>query len=324
MEQISAIEHFLYYLHHHPAVVSLPQPKVLLGHTESYAAMVGNIIETASLTDTFQFTAMGLDATPIEQLATAITQADLYVLFYDASTLPNPTAEGPMFIRALQGVMSEHWKKSLLFKDYGDYFYDTFSVSPQRIAGLNAALIDNMHQGQTLSFSDERGSYFEVPLRELKKWTNINGVGNYDLAPGEIATHSESINGHVKFVGTFLSTIPFARKYGIIETPLELWIEDSTITRIATEMPGLEHDFTKYLNANPSNRRIEELGIGTNEGVTQLYARNAGFEERHCGLHLGLGGGAKGSHHLDLIFNSGTLAVDKRVVFDGQFNLAAV
>jgi leucyl aminopeptidase (aminopeptidase T) len=121
----------------------------------------------------------------------------------------------------------------------------------------------------------------------------------------------------VRFLGTFLSTIPFARKYGIIESPLELWIENSVVTRIATDVPGLEHDFNKYLDANPSNRRIEELGIGTNEGVSQLYARNAGFEERHCGLHLGLGGGAKGSHHMDLIFNSGSLAVDKRVVFDG-------
>ena len=149
--------------------------------------------------------------------------------------------------------------------------------------------------------------------------TDINGVGNYDLAPGEIATHSDAINGHVKFLGTFLSTIPFARKYGVLESPLELWIENSTISRIATDVPGLEHDFNKYLDANPSNRRIEELGIGTNEGVKDLYARNAGFEERHCGLHLGLGGGAKGSHHLDLIFSGGVLALDDKPVFDGRF-----
>jgi hypothetical protein len=322
MDQSSAIEHFLYYLKHHPAVGGTLSPKVLLAHTGEYSTIVGNIVESPTAHDTFQFSTMALDASPIDELSQAITQSDLYVLFYDASTLPNPRAEGPTFIRQLQGVMSEQWKKSLLFKDYGHYFYDTFSVKPERIAQLNASLIDRMSQGQTLSFSDERGSYFDASLRDLKKWTNINGVGNYDLAPGEIATHSESINGHVRFVGTFLSTIPFARKYGVIESPLELWIEDSTITRVATEVPGLANDFSKYLDANPSNRRIEELGIGTNEGVTQLYARNAGFEERHCGLHLGLGGGAKGSHHLDLIFNSGTLAVDKRVVFDGVFDLA--
>ncbi|WP_342653316.1 leucyl aminopeptidase [Pseudomonas sp. F3-2] len=316
-EQSSAIEHFLYYLHHHPAVAGMPSPNVLLAHTEAYSAMVGAIVESPTARDSFHFSTMPLDSSPIEELAQAITRADLYVLFYDASTLPNPSAQGPAFIRSLQTVMSEQWKKSLLFKDYGLYFYDTFSIKPERIAHLNAALIDTMNQGQTLTFSDARGSHFDAPLRELKKWTNINGVGNYDLAPGEIATHSESINGQVKFVGTFLSTIPFARKYGVIESPLELWIENSTITRVATQVPGLEKDFNKYLDANPSNRRVEELGIGTNEGVRQLYARNAGFEERHCGLHLGLGGGAKGSHHLDLIFNDGALAVDRRVVFDG-------
>jgi hypothetical protein len=320
-EQSSAIEHFLYYLQHHPAIDGMSSPKVLLAHTGDYTAIVGNIVESPTARDTFCFSTMALDTSPMDELAQSITDADLYVLFYDASTLPHPSAEGPAFIRSLQTVMSDQWKKSLLFKDYGRYFYDTFSVKPERIAQLNAALIERMNQGETLSFSDERGSYFEAPLRELKKWTNINGIGNYDLAPGEIATHSDSINGHVKFVGTFLSTIPFARKYGVIESPLELWIENSTITRVATEVPGLAIDFNKYLDANPSNRRVEELGIGTNEGVTRLYARNAGFEERHCGLHLGLGGGAKGSHHLDLIFNSGTLTVDKRVVFDGAFNL---
>lgn len=316
-EQNRAIEHFLYYLHHHPALQNIAAPNVLLAHTDEYTTLTGQITDNPEGLHDFQFNSLRLDTTPTDQLELAITSSDLYVLFYDSSTLPNPRAEGPPFIRALQGVMSEHWKKSLLFKDYGDYFYDTFSVEPERIAQLNAALIQRMSQGDTLRFSDERGSYFEAPLRDLKKWTNVNGVGNYDLAPGEIATHSESINGHVKFIGTFLGTIPFARKYGILESPLEMWIEDSTITRIATDVPGLANDFGKYLDANPSNRRIEELGIGTNEGVTQLYARNAGFEERHCGLHLGLGGGAKGSHHLDLIFSSGTLAVDQQVVFDG-------
>lgn len=65
-----------------------------------------------------------------------------------------------------------------------------------------------MSQATTLSFRDDHGSWFETPLSSIKKWTDINGVGNFDLAPGEIATHSEAINGHVKFKGTFLSTIP--------------------------------------------------------------------------------------------------------------------
>lgn len=319
MDRDRAIEHFLYYLPHHPALDGRSPIEVLLGHTSPYTDLVSRLVEAAASVEGIRFRAMRLDEAPVDALAGAIVESDLFILFYDASTLPNPRAEGPPFIRALQPVISEHWKKSLLFKDYGEHFYETFSVEPARIAELNAALIHRLSEGEVLTFRDEHGSRLDASLRDLKKWTNINGVGNYDLAPGEVATHSETLNGHVKFRGTFLGTIPFARKYGVLESPLELWIENSTVSRIATDVPGLEEDFTKYLDANPSNRRVEELGIGTNEGVKRLYARNAGFEERHCGLHLGLGGGARGSHHLDLIFASGTLAVDEQVVFsDGS------
>ncbi|WP_028681946.1 leucyl aminopeptidase [Pseudomonas chlororaphis subsp. aureofaciens] len=317
MDNTAAIRHFLYYLEHHPALADRQSARVLIGHTAEYTATSAAIIEQAS--EPFCFTALRLDLEPTSVLTQAIADCDLYIFFYDSSTLSPPRPQGPEFIQALQGVMAENWKKSLLFKDYGDYFYDTFSVEPQRIAELNATLIRHMSEATTLSFRDDHGSYFEAPLDSIKKWTNINGVGNYDLAPGEIASHSEAINGRVKFVGTFLGTIPFARKYGVLQSPLELWIENSTISHIATDVPGLAEDFNKYLDANPSNRRIEELGIGTNEGVKDLYARNSGFEERHCGLHLGLGGGAKGSHHLDLIFASGVLALDDKPVFDGRF-----
>ncbi|GAB2890883.1 hypothetical protein GCM10027093_27450 [Paraburkholderia jirisanensis] len=60
---------------------------------------------------------------------------------------------------------------------------------------------------------------------------------------------------------------------------------------------------------------------GADRHFDQIGGRNAGFDERHCGLHLGLGGGAKGSHHLDLIFDSGTLQFDERIVFDGQYRI---
>ena len=318
MDKIRALEHFLYYLARHPVLKGLSQPKVLLGHTPPYSEITSAIIGQNAKRRQFDFSARRLDLEPAASLIEAIGNSDLYIFFYDCSMLSPPRPQGPAFLHALHGIMTEQWRKSLLFKDYGDYFYDTFSVSPQRIADLNENLIRRMSQATTLSFKDLHGSHLQAPLSSIRQWTNINGVGNHDLAPGEIASHSDAINGCVRFVGTFLGTIPFARKYGVLESPLALWIEDSTIRRIATQVPGLETDFNKYLNANPSNRRVEELGIGTNEGIKALYARNSGFEERHCGLHLGLGGGAKGSHHLDLIFARGVLALDDKPVFDGQ------
>ena len=86
-------------------------------------------------------------------------------------------------------------------------------------------------------------------------------------------------------------------------------------------MPGLENDFNKYLDANPSNRRVEELGIGTNEGVKDCMHAMPGSKSAIAACIWAWAAAQKGSHHLDLIFNSGTLAVDKSAVFEGRFVL---
>ena len=118
-----------------------------------------------------------------------------------------------------------------------------------------------MSQAYVLSFTDKHGSRLEAPMSSIKKWTNINGVGNHDLAPGEIATHSEAINGQVRFVGTFLSTIPFARKYGVLQSPLELWIENSTICSVASDVPGLAGRSPSYIT-----RQLYDFQHGTRGG----------------------------------------------------------
>ena len=116
MDKQRAISHFLYYLEHHPALAGINPAKVLLGHTADYQALTGAIAEQVGDSPRFSFSAMRLDLEPTELLAQAIADSDLYIFFYDSSTRPNPRPEGPEFIRALQGVMAENWKKSLLFK----------------------------------------------------------------------------------------------------------------------------------------------------------------------------------------------------------------
>ena len=213
--------------------------------------------------------------------------------------------------------MKEHWKKSIIFKDYLDKFYEAFSIPPQRIQKINESLIVRAKSCSKIVAKDQSGTNISFGIHESQKWTNINGKGNQDLIPGEIATHSENINGQVSFLGTFLSTIPFAKKYGVINTPLKFKITNSTISQVSSENKELEKDFNHYLMQNPSNSRVEEFGIGTNEGIASLYGQNAGLEERHCGLHLGLGGGQMGSHHLDLIFSHSEIWFDSFCVYDG-------
>ncbi|ODN43188.1 M29 family metallopeptidase [Piscirickettsia litoralis] len=318
---MNAIRNFLFYLKFHPAIKNIDEANIVIGFSEKYSGLISEMVAFNTLAGlNYKFTPYNLEKEKKERLMHAIDEeCDLFLLFYDSSTLKNPTPHGPEYIYAINPVIKKNWKKSVLFKDYGQFFNEAFMIDPERIANINNKLIQIAHASTQLKFTDNNGSHLTAKLSAAEqKWTNINGIGNLDIVPGEIATHSDEINGKVYFSGAFLSTIPFAIKYGVIEQPLELHIEDSEIKFVGSENSDLKRDFNKYLSMNSSNRRIEELGIGTNEGVIQLHGRNAGFEERHCGLHLGLGGGAMGSHHLDLIFSSGSINFDKTQVFGGK------
>ena len=122
MDQISAIEHFLHDLKHHPAVEYTFKPQVLIGYTDAYSALVSNIIETALEDDSFRFSAMNLNTSSTDSLKNAIIENDLYMLLYDTSTQSDLSTKGPGFIQALRTVMNENPKKSLLLKNYGRFF----------------------------------------------------------------------------------------------------------------------------------------------------------------------------------------------------------
>ena len=92
MDKARAVEHFLYYLAHHPALSGLNRPTVLLGHTERYDAIAQAI--THSSAARFNFRVQRLDLAASDGLVQAIEACDLYLFFYDSSTLPNPRAEG--------------------------------------------------------------------------------------------------------------------------------------------------------------------------------------------------------------------------------------
>ncbi|AOK13081.1 TPA: leucyl aminopeptidase [Burkholderia vietnamiensis] len=264
-------------------------------------------------------TTLSLENTAPDDIAAALTQADLFVLLYDSSCLPTPSPSGPPFLAAIRPAIVEHWNKSVLFKDYGPHLDEAFAESLDDIAARNARLIEAAVHASQIHFIDEAGNRLSGSLAADQKWTSVDGMGNHDVVPGEIATHVTDLNGSIVFSGTFLGTVPFAIKYRVAERLATLHVRDSLIDGFDSDDAGFRRDFAAYLERHDNHRRIEEFGIGTNLGIRALYGRNAGFEERHPGLHLGLGGGANGSHHLDLIFARGTLAFDERIVFDGAF-----
>ncbi|WP_280123501.1 hypothetical protein [Coxiella endosymbiont of Ornithodoros amblus] len=63
-------------------------------------------------------------------------------------------------------------------------------------------------------------------------------------------------------------------------------------------------------------RKIEEIGIGTNEDLSTLKGKTGVFEERHVGLHFGLGGKKDNSIHLDLVSADNQIYFDDKVIFN--------
>ena len=216
--------------------------------------------------------------------------------------------------------MTQHWKKSVLFKDYGKHFTEAFAEHPDNIEKRNNRLIKILGNAEEITFEDTWGNRLQGSLDKNQTWTSVSGKGNIDIVPGEIASHVKNLNGEIVFCGTFLSTIPFATKYGVSQKLATLKIQDSRLIQFTSKNASFSQDFRLYLNNNEGNTVIEEYGIGTNNGVRKLYGRNAGFEERHPGLHLGLGGGKKGSHHLDLIFSAGKIFADEQLIFDNGYD----
>ncbi|CAM3896404.1 leucyl aminopeptidase [Vibrio aquimaris] len=251
-----------------------------------------------------------------------IEECDIFIFLYASSTLESPSPQGPRFLRPLKQHMTLHWKKSVLFKDYGKYFFEAFSEKREYIKKRNNKLISQLSSCSSIRFEDGYGGQLLGSLSKDHKWTSIDGHGNTDIIPGEIATHILDLNGSITFSGTFLSTIPFAIRFGVSNKLCRITVENSKIVDCESDNEHFKLQFNQYLLHHKNHNIIEEFGIGTNMGIKQLYGRNAGFEERHPGLHLGLGGGQQGSHHMDLIFSNGKLFMEDSLFFNsGQFIL---
>ncbi|MBY0345498.1 MAG: hypothetical protein K2P98_01375 [Neisseriaceae bacterium] len=303
-------------LSNHPEIknkfASDERVNLLIGFDDFHKDIASNISQSPAEYHLFQNRLISLNQSDAALVASEIEKCDVFIFLYRLSTEPSISKDGPSFLQSIKKTMQNNWKKSILFKDYGNHFYEAFAEPRANISLRNAGLIDIAMKSKTISFVQGDEYYISAEISNNQKWTSIDGGGNRDIIPGEIATHFHNINGRLKFSGTFLSTIPFAIKYGVVSNFLTLNIEKSRVTNFVCENQLFSRDFDNYLSSNPSNSKVEEFGIGTNCGVSTLYGINAGFEERHPGLHLGLGGGLLGSHHMDLIFKGGEIFFDEK------------
>ncbi|WP_069254933.1 hypothetical protein [Burkholderia cepacia] len=315
-----SVENFFSCVRGHPAMVRKHSAgaNILVGSDQSQKNTAQSIIRHCPKKLEYSFTYVELDTENHERVITEIDRCDMFIFMYDSSIRSDINPHGPSFIPPLKPKMAEHWKKSVLLREYGEFFKEAFSESIDDIAARNERIIAAAQRARRVQFHDGFGGSLHGTLDQT--WKSLDGRNHYDLMPGEVATRVLDLSGSVLFGGTFLSTVPFAIKYGVIDPILKIGIERSQVVSVESANRQLEDDFRLYLDKCAGNRIVEEFGIGTNLNV-RLHGRNASFEERHPGLHLGLGGGERGSHHLDLVFSSGKILFDDTVIFDGSFRV---
>lgn len=320
-----SIQNLYHCLAFHPAIARLVSARlpisILIGTDSAHKRIGDNITQGCPPWLGARVSHVSLEHTARESLRSGIVACDLYIFLYASSTLELISPSGPPFLAGLKETMIEYWRKSVLFKDYGEHLYEAFAEPIEQISQRNKALIAAAANADFISYTDAHGGKLVGMLAPAQSWTSVDGHGNEDVVPGEIATRMSNLKGHVRFSGTFLSTVPFARKYGVVEEWMTLFVDEGKLVGFDCDNDTFSRDFNAFLNAHPGNRIVEEFGIGTNTGIRCLYGLNAGFEERHPGLHLGLGGGQQGSHHLDLIFNVGQICFDRRVIYDDGFRI---
>jgi len=168
---------------------------------------------------------------------------------------------------------------------------------------------------------------------ELKNPSWINTYGDlsqvpqkgFNLPSGEVFGYPEKVNG--KFVIDGLLGDYFSSKYGLLDSyPVTIIIEDSIIKDVSCTNKELESDFKQYIKTDDNASRIGEVGIGTNEGVTEFVGVLT-QDEKYPGLHIACGVPCKGTCddwtskvHCDLLIHKANIFVDgKQIMEYGKF-----
>lgn len=317
MSHQSSYENFSYYLKY-----QLPNEKsnkILVAYEKKYHPVISEL--HTSLMKDFDVIGFYEISEDQSQIIDAYPRADRVLFFYDHFTRQNLQ---PGFSKEMQPYSQYFAKdplKVIFINDMYEQFLDIYSVNPLRIKSLNESLINLAKKSKILTITDNIGSNITVDLVNANPWTSIDGTTFGEIIPGEIASYSPGINGVLYFTGSFLSMIPIGLKYGVIDEPVQFIFKNSRVESFSSKNIELSNDLNYFFEYSDDHRQIHEIGIGTNEGITKLFGKNASFEEKHCGIHFGLGGKADNTFHLDMMMSHSIFKFDDQLVYDGAYRL---
>ncbi|WP_018680251.1 hypothetical protein [Actinokineospora enzanensis] len=203
-----------------------------------------------------------------------------------------------------------------------EFFVDAVSLTPEQLSGVNGALLNRMMPASRLHIGTTAGTDLDVEIdSERYRWLSNRGVwreGSFViLPPGEVSTYPANINGILVADGAFNVTAYTTTDARLGAHPVVIEIEEGRVVDYRCDSPALMTLLGRCLERENGDR-VGELGFGTNFGIDGFIPMNSHINERHPGVHLGLGQhGQKFDAvpymcdiHLDLITADTTVVVE--------------
>jgi hypothetical protein len=203
-----------------------------------------------------------------------------------------------------------------------ELFATAMRAEPRHLSALNAGLLETLLPERRLHLASAAGTDLQIEIDSNRyRWISNRGTvqsGRAVVLPaGEVATFPARIDG--RFVADFAFNINC-----IVSTdarlgphPVTLDLKDSQVTGFQCASPEMSALIESVLTSE-NGRRIGELGFGTNPCVPDAISLNSHINERHRGIHLGIGQHNQPASavswycekHLDLIADGGLITLE--------------
>ncbi len=199
------------------------------------------------------------------------------------------------------------------------------------VFSLTNQVYDLVRNAKTIHVTSDKGSDVTATFHNDWKWIPCHG--RYDmqgkwgnLPEGEVFTAPATVDGVLvcDVLGDF-----FSEKYGVLEHPLHITVEQGYITEVSSEDTSLAQEVKDYLFSTLNGNRAGEFAIGTLTSLTKLSG-NLLQDEKMPGLHVAFGNpypeftGAdwNATIHVDVIPTCCTIEVDSLTIMrNGIFTI---
>lgn len=164
-------------------------------------------------------------------------------------------------------------------------------VDYEAVAAFTLRVYDRVRHARHIHVTSPLGTDLHVHFDpEQLRWVPWTGLyhqqGDWgNLPEGETFTSPVDAYGTlaVSLVGDY-----FSKKYGLLDTPLLLAVEQGRVVNVAHDHAQLARDLWSYLSSANNGTRVGEFALGTNIGLAALTG-NLLQDEKYPGVHVAFG-----------------------------------